>query len=61
MEKKFDQAAYVAAYNKEKYARVCLMIPPEIKAEWQAKAKAEGLSLTAWLIKKTKQEDERNV
>ena len=53
---KFDQRAYIRDYNKENYARVSLLIPPEVKAGWQAKAKAEGLSLTAWLIKKTKEE-----
>lgn len=53
---KFDQRAYIRDYNKENYARVSLLIPPEVKADWQAKAKAEGLSLTAWLIKKTKEE-----
>ena len=54
---KFDQRAYIRDYNKENYARVSLLIPPEVKADWQKKAKAEGLSLTAWLIKKTKLEE----
>ena len=53
---KFDQRAYIRDYNKENYARVSLLIPPEVKADWQTRAKAEGLSLTAWLIKKTKEE-----
>ena len=51
MEKKFNQAAYIAEYNKENYARVELKIPKDKKAEWSAKAKAEGLSLTSWITK----------
>ena len=54
MEKKFDQNSYIQEYNKQNYARVCLQVPPKIKEEWQSKAKAEGMSLTAWLISKTK-------
>lgn len=50
----FDQNAYIKRYNKQNYARVCLQVPPKIKEEWQAKAKAEGMSLTAWLIKMTR-------
>ena len=50
----FDQNAYIKQYNKQNYARVCLQVPPKIKEEWQAKAKAEGMSLTAWLIKMTR-------
>ena len=50
----FDQNAYIQQYNKQNYARVCLQVPPKIKEEWQSKAKAEGMSLTAWLINKTK-------
>lgn len=49
----FNQKTYVAEYNKQNYARVSLLIPPEIKAEWKEKAKAERLSLTSWIIKKT--------
>lgn len=55
--KEFDQIKYIQEYNKEKYSRVSLLVPPEIKAGWQERAKAEGLSLTAWLIKKTKGDD----
>lgn len=51
MEKKFNKAAYTAEYNKENYARIELKIPKDKKAEWSAKAKAEGLSLTAWITK----------
>lgn len=51
--KQFSQRSYVAEYNKQNYARVSLLVPPEIKAEWKEKAKAERLSLTAWIIKKT--------
>ena len=50
-EKKFNQTAYIAEYNKENYARIELKIPKDKKAEWTAKAKAEGLSLTSWITK----------
>ena len=56
-ERKFDQIKYIQEYNKENYARVSLLVPPEVKADWQTRAKAEGLSITAWLIKKTKKEE----
>lgn len=58
MEKKFDQVAYVAAYNKENYASVNLKISKKLKAEWDRKAKAAGMSLTA-LIKKRMEDDEK--
>lgn len=51
MGKKFNQSEYTANYNKENYARVELKIPKDKKAEWTAKARAEGLSLTAWITK----------
>ena len=47
----FNQNEYIANYNKENYARVELKIPKDKKADWTAKAKAEGLSLTAWITK----------
>ena len=50
-EKKFTRTAYIAEYNKENYARVELKIPKDKKADWTAKAKAEGLSLTSWITK----------
>lgn len=58
MGEKFDQAAYVAAYNKENYASVNLKISKKLKAEWDRKAKAAGMSLTA-LIKKRMEDDEK--
>ena len=54
MKDKFNQKEYIQAYNKQNYARVCLQVPPKVKEEWQAKAKSEGMSLTAWLIKMTR-------
>ena len=51
MEKKFDQNAYKAEFNKANYDRIELRIPKGKKAEWTAKAKAEGLSLTSWITK----------
>ena len=47
----FNQNEYIANYNKENYARIELKIPKDKKAEWTAKARAEGLSLTAWITK----------
>lgn len=55
MDKKFNQAAYTAAYHKEHYDRIEMKIPKGLKAEWQAKAKAEGLSLTEWIMKKIRE------
>lgn len=55
MAEKFDQAAYIAAYNKENYSRIELKVSKETKARWELMAKAEGISLTA-LIKKKMEE-----
>ena len=51
MEKKFNSTAYKAEFNKANYDRIELKIPKGKKAEWKAKAKAEGLSLTEWITK----------
>lgn len=58
-EKKFNQSEYIANYNKETYDRIELKIPKGKKAEWKAKAKAEGLSLTEWITKQI--EEKQNV
>ena len=50
-EKKFNQNAYIREYNEKTYDRIELKIPKGKKAEWKAKAKAEGLSLTEWITK----------
>ena len=50
-EKKFNQTAYIREYNEKTYDRIELKIPKGKKAEWKAKAKAEGLSLTEWITK----------
>lgn len=49
MAKNFDQGAYIAAYNKENYARIELKVSKGKKARWKLQAKAAGQSLTAWL------------
>lgn len=49
MGEKFDQAAYVAAYNKENYSRIEMKVPKELKENWEHKAEAAGMSLTAWI------------
>ena len=51
MKKKFDQNAYKAEFNKTNYDRIELKVSKGKKAEWKAKAKAEGLSLTEWITK----------
>jgi hypothetical protein len=48
---KFSQTVYKAEFNKANYDRIELRIPKGKKAEWTAKAKAEGMSLTAWITK----------
>ena len=49
MAKNFDQGAYIAAYNKENYARIELKVSKDEKARWGLQARAAGKSLTAWL------------
>ena len=49
---KFDQSKYVQAYNKEKYARIEVKCKPEVKQALTEKAKAAGLTLSQYLIKK---------
>ena len=48
---KFSQTVYKAEFNKANYDRIELRIPKGKKAEWTEKARAEGLSLTAWITK----------
>ena len=49
--KPFDQIKYQNEYNKEKYDRINIMAPKGKKDLWKEKAKAEGLSLSAWILK----------
>lgn len=49
---KFDQSAYIADYNRKNYDRVELKLPRGLKAKWQGEAKAEGLSLTEYIVQK---------
>lgn len=51
-EKKFDQNKYIQNYVKENYSHVHLTCKPEIKEELMRKAKAEGLTLSQYLIKR---------
>ena len=51
-EKKFDQNKYIQNYVKENYSHVHFTCRPEIKEELMRKAKAEGLTLSQYLIKK---------
>ena len=55
-EKKFDQNAYKAEFNKANYDRIELKIPKGKKADWTAKAKAAGMSLTEYIMKKVEGE-----
>jgi len=53
MEKgKYDKVIYNMQYNKLKYDRIELKVPKGKKAEWQAKAKAAGMSLTEYITKR---------
>ena len=52
--KAFDQNAYTAEYNKKNYDRIELKVPKGLKAEWQAIAKAEGVSLTECIMRRMK-------
>ena len=49
---------YNQKYNKENYARISLMIPPEIKTEIQAAAEKAGKSMTAYIMDAVKKEME---
>ena len=51
-EKKFNQNIYIQNYVKENYSHVHFTCRPEIKEELAAKAKAAGLTLSQYLIKK---------
>ena len=51
-EKKFDQNKYIQNYVKENYSHVHFTCRPEIKEELMRKAKAEGLTLSQYLIKR---------
>jgi uncharacterized protein (DUF1778 family) len=51
-EKKFNQSKYIQAYMKEHYSRIEIKCKPEIKEQLAAKAKAAGLTLSQYLIKK---------
>ena len=51
---------YNQKYNKEKYARISLMIPPEIKTEIQAAAEKAGKSMTAYIMDAVKKEMENS-
>ena len=51
-EKKFDQNKYIQNYVKENYSHVHFTCKPEIKEELMRKAKAEGLTLSQYLIKR---------
>ena len=47
---------YNQRYNKENYARISLMIPPEVKTEIQAAAEKAGKSMTAYIMDAVKKE-----
>ena len=47
---KFDQIQYVRDYNAEHYERFTLLMPKGIKDELKAKAKAEGKSLSSYIL-----------
>lgn len=49
MSEKFNQNEYIAAYNKANYSRIEMKVPKELKENWEHKAEAAGMSLTAWL------------
>lgn len=51
-EKKFDQNKYIQNYVKENYSHVHFTCKPEVKEELMRKAKAEGLTLSQYLIKR---------
>ena len=51
MSEKFNQNEYIAAYNKANYSRIEMKVPKALKENWEHKAEAAGMSLTAWITK----------
>ena len=51
---------YNQKYNKENYARISLMIPPEVKAQIQTAAEKTGKSMTAYIMDAVKKEIENS-
>ena len=51
---------YNTKYNKEKYARISLMVQPETKTEIQAAAEKAGKSMTAYIMDAVKKEMENS-
>ena len=49
---KFDQNKYIQNYVKENYSHVHFTCKPDVKEELMRKAKAEGLTLSQYLIKR---------
>ena len=49
---------YNQKYNKEKYARISLLIPPEVKDRIQTAAEKAGKSMTAYIMGIVKKEME---
>lgn len=47
---KKNKIARVASYNKEHYVKITLNVPPEFKEELRNKAKAKGMSVTAFVM-----------
>lgn len=50
--KAFDQIKYQNEFNKNRYDRITVLVPKGKKSEWTELAKSEGMSLTAWIVKK---------
>lgn len=48
----YDKVTYNSEYNRKNYDRIELKVPKGKKAEWQAKAKAAGVSLTEYITDK---------
>lgn len=49
-DKKFNATNYKRAYNDEHYERFTLWMPKGMKGELKAKAKAEGKSLSSYIL-----------
>lgn len=47
---KENKVARNRAYNEEHYARIMMMVPPDVKANLQAQAAKKGMSLTAYIL-----------
>lgn len=58
---KFDQRAYIDAYNEENYDRLTVRLPAGGKAQLKERAQSKGLSVNAYILSLIGQDDNKEV